>query len=359
MSHIKLFEQFLLEQTTNVNILRDMSDLLAGMCKDAKTNKRIKYITTCNKAMSNYDAPGWSKDGNTLRKLLSFPKIKEIIYAIEYEKRRAEIHSSQLIMLNNNELIEMVHTTNIKSFERFNFPSLSEDRIMFISDTPLNKELIEQIIPDEIKGTQKNDIYTCKKVLVEDNSNQLKTFTSNQYYTGQGSGKGPSIKVYSMIYRFDVAKSSGESVTFEQAKELPELKTLLDKYPVEIISTEKQIKNGTFVFGIDKKHLIGSGEMEKITVSDDCKWLHDSFGITNTGYIRKLPTYEAYWSDRAAKIGTFDASNIEGWKKALEIIDKQLEKYIKELTKRGYKVWCTPEEKHQYRGYIMKRRFGV
>lgn len=358
MSYIKLFEQFLLEQA-NVDVLRDMADLITGIFKDAKANNRIKYVTNFGKAMSGWDAPSWSKEGNFHRKFWSCPKINDELFALEYDNRKAETNSSQLIMLNNKEMVEMVHVTNIRSRERFNFPSLSEDRILFISNKPLDKNIIDKIIPDEISGTQKNDIYTCKKVLVEDNSNKLQTYANSKYYTGQGPEKGPDIKVYSMIYRFDVTKSSGDAVTFEQAKDLPEMKALLDKYPIQIISTEKQIKNGTFVFGIDKKHLIGSDDYIEYLVSDKSQWLHDSFGITNSGYIRKLPTFETHYSDRAAKIGTFNASDIEGWKKALETIDKQLDKYIKELTKRGYKVWVTPEEKHEYRGYIMKRRFGL
>lgn len=360
MSYIKLFEQFLFEQA-NVDVLRDMADLIAGICKDAKSNKRIKYVTTFNAATGSYTAPGWSKDGNFLKKLLSFPKVKEKLFALEYDNRKASLYSSQLIMLNNDEMIEMAHVTNIKSLERFNFPSLSEDRILFISDKPLDKDMIDKIIPDEINGTQKNDIYTCKKVLVEDNSKKLQTYKIDVYYD---SGKGPifsklDTRVYSMIYRFDVTKSTGDTVTFEQAKELPEMKALMDKYPIQIISTEKQIKNGTFVFGIDKKHLIGSDDYLEYLVSDKSQWLHDSFGITNSGYIRKLPAFETHFGDRASKIGTFNASNIEGWKKALETIDKQLDKYIKDITKRGFKIWSTPEEKHQYRGYMMKGRFGV
>ena len=357
MSYIKLFEQFLLEQAT-VDALRDISDLIVGICKDAKAHKHIKYVTKTSTAMSSWDAPAWSKEGNFQHKMLAFPR-KTDLFGLEYDNRKAELHSSQLIMLNNNEMIELVRMTNIKSLERFNFPSLSEDRILFISDKPLDKNTIDKIIPDVITGTQKNDIYTCKKVLVEDNSNKLQTYSSNQYYDGRGDGKGPDIKVYSMIYRFEVSKSSGEAVTFEQAKDLPEMKALLDKYPIQIISTEKQIKNGTFVFGIDKKHVIGSDDYIDTLVNDDCKWLHDSFGITNSGFIRKMPTFEASYGDRASKLGTFNASNIEGWKTAIEVIDKQLEKYIASLIKRGYKVWVTPEEKHEYRGYIMKRRFGV
>ena len=370
MSHIKLFEQFLLEQA-NVDVLRNIVDLITGIFKDAKANNRIKYVTSFNKAMSNWDAPGWSKEGNFHRKLWSCPKIDGDLFALEYDNRKTETTSSQLIMLNNKELVEMVHVTNIRSREQFNFPSLSEDRILFISNKPLDKNIIDQIIPDEISGAQKNDIYTCKKVLVEDNSDKLKTYKSNICYSHNGNVSGPDIKVYSMIYRFDVAKSSGDAVTFEQAKDLPEMKALLNKYPVQIISTDKQIKNGTFVFGIDKKHLVGSESVSiqkwgansqkyiETVVNDDCQWLHDSFTITNSGYIRKLPTFDIHWGDRASVIGTFNTSNIEGWKTALETIDKQLDKYISSLIKRGYKVWVTPEEKHEYRGYIMKRRFGI
>lgn len=362
MKHMKLFEQFLLERDITMDLLKESREFFERILKDAKSNKLIKYMTSTYNWYSKWDnPPKWAPED-----LIGYRDR----YNVEYKNLKASSNGFCVKLL-SSKVVEFyimfpqlsyqskrVNGTETLEDSAYNLKNVSKGLMLVISDEPINKSEIDAIMPDNVKGTYKNDIWDFKGKLVDDFSTKLTKFSKKV---------GGSFEAYALTYSYDVTASKGTDVSFDEAKKLPEMTSLLDKYPIEIASTDKQIKNGTILFGIPKKYLIGPTDKVKNYVTDkqefdgtgNIDYLYSGYAIFKSGYVRAMPMWKSHWSDRASVISSFDATSIEGWKKAITIVDKSFEKLTKNLNDNGLKLISTEADRAKYKGYITGHDYGI
>ncbi len=369
---MKLFEQFLAERDITMDLLKDTREFFERILKDAKSNKLIKYVTSTYNWYGQWaTAPKWAPD-----ELVGHREDQDIEY-----KGLVSNSNGSCVKLLNGKFVEFyamlpkmsyqskrVNGTETLEDSFYNVKNVSSGLMLVISDEPLNKSEIDAIMPDNVKGTYKNDIWSFTRKLVDDFSNKLTKFNRvKRYATIQPKSTVGSFDAYALVYAYDVTASKGTDVSFDEAKKLPEMTVLLDKYPIEIVSTAKQIKNGTILFGIPKKYLVGPTEKTKHYVTDkqefdgpgNIDYLYNGYAIFKSGYVRSMPMWNKSWSDRASVISTFDATSIEGWKKAITTIDKSFETLTKNIEKNDLKLISTEADRAKYKGYIVGHDYGI
>jgi hypothetical protein len=372
MKYMKLFEQFLLERDIVMDLLKDTREFFERILKDAKTNKLVKYVTSTYNWYNRWNnPPKWAPDN-----LIGHREDQDVEY-----KGLVSNSNGSCVKLLNGKLVEFYAMLPQLSYQskRENGTETLEDSfynvknvdlclMLVISEEPLVKSEIDAIMPDNVKGTYKNDIWDFKLKLVDDFSNKLTKFNRvKRYATIQPKSTVGSFDAYALVYKYEVTQSKGTDVSFDEAKKLPEMTALLDKYPIEIVSNAKQIKNGTILFGIPKKYLMGPADKVKNYVTDkkefdgpgNIDYLYNGYAIFKSGYVRSMPMWNKHWSDRASVVGTFDATSIEGWKKAITSIDKSFETLTKNIEKNDMKLISTAEDRAKYKGYIIGHDYGI
>jgi hypothetical protein len=368
MKHLKLFEQFLAEREISMDLLKDTREFFERILKDAKANKLVKYVTSTYNWHNQWNnPPKWAPE-----QLVGHREDQDVEY-----KGLVSNSNGSCVKLLNGKFVEFyamlpkmsyqskrVNGTETLEDSFYNLKNVGLGLMLVISDEPINKSEIDAIMPDNVKGTYKNDIWDFKLKLIDDFSNKLTKFNRVKRY-GASNGVVGSFDAYALVYAYDVSSSKGTDVSFDEAKKLPEMTALLDKYPIEIVSNAKQIKNGTILFGIPKKFLFGPDKDRNYYVKQEFEgpgnidYLYNGFAIYKTGYVRSLPMWNKSWTDRATVISTFDATSIEGWKKAINAIDNAFDKLDKNLKAAGLKLLSTKEDRDKYKGYIVSHKFGL
>jgi len=370
MKHIKLFEQFLLERDITMDLLKDTREFFERILKDAKANKLVKYVTSTGNFYGHWSKPPkWAPND-----LVGYREDQDV----EYKGLTAN-HSGFCVKLLSGKIVEFYVMLPQLSYQSkrvngvetlddsvYNVKNVNTGFMLVVANEPLNKSEIDAIMPENVRGTYKNDIWEFKRKLMNDFSNKLTKFSRVKSYVRTKSVTG-SFEAYSLMYSYDVSASKGTDVSFDEAKKLPEMTALLDKYPIEIVSNAKQIKNGTILFGIPKKFLFGPAEKTKYYVTDTVKfdgpgnidYLYNGYAIFKSGYVRSVPMWNQSWSDRASVIGTFDATSIEGWKKAIKTIDKSFETLTKNIERNDMKLISTEADRAKYKGYIIGHDYGI
>ena len=369
---MKLFEQFLAERDITMDLLKDSREFFERILKDAKANKIIKYVTSTYNWYGHWNTPPkWAPS-----ELVGHREDQDIEY-----KGLVSNSNGSCVKLLNGKFVEFyamlpqmsyqskrVNGTETLEDSFYNLKNVSSGLMLVISDEPLVKSEIDAIMPDNVKGTYKNDIWNFACKLVDDFSNKLTKFNRvKRYATIQPKSTVGSFDAYALVYAYDVTASKGTDVSFDEAKKLPEMTALLDKYPIEIASSAKQIKNGTILFGIPKKYLIGPTDKVRNYTTDkkefdgagNIDYLYSGYAIFKSGYVRAIPMWKEHWSDRPSVISSFDATSIEGWKKAISTIDKSFEKLTKNLNDNGLKLISTEADRAKYKGYIIGHDYGI
>jgi hypothetical protein len=370
MKYIKLFEQFLLERDVTMDLLKESGEFFNRILKDAKSNKLIKNMASVDLWYSTWNKPPKWAPGDLVGHRDS--------QAVEYKGLKSS-YNSYCTKLPSGKIVEFYpmfpdlswqskrfNGTEQLENSMYNLKNVDKALMVVMSDEPLDKSEIDAIMPDNVKGTYKNDIWDFKCKLVDDFSSKLTKFNRAEKY-GTNRKIVSSFDAYCIVYAYDVSTSKGTDVTFDEAKKLPEMTALLDKHPVEIASNAKQMKNGTILFGIPKQYLFGPQEARDRYVTDkqefegpgNIDYLYNGYAIYKSGYVRSLPMWKKNWHDRASVIDTFDATTIEGWKKAIVAIDKSLDTLTKNLNASGLKVLSTKEDRDKYKGYIVSHKFGL
>lgn len=367
---MKLFEQFLLERDITMDLLKDSREFFERIIKDAKASKLIKYMTSTYNWYSQWNKPPrWAPDdlvGHREDQDVEYKGLTSSMngFCVRLLSGKAVEFYVMLPQLSYQSKRENGTETITNSF--YNVENVSLCCMLVISDEPINKNEIDAIMPDNVKGTYKNDIWDFKGKLVDDFSNKLTKFSRTKRY-GAAKGTVGTFDAYALVYAYDVSASKGTDVSFDEAKKLPEMTALLDKYPIEIVSNTKQIKNGTILFGIPKKYLVGPPDKVKNYTTNkqefdgpgNIDYLYNGYAIYKSGYVRALPMWNKHWSDRATVMSTFDATSIEGWKKAISSIDKAFDKLDKSLKANDLKLISTEEDRAKYKGYIIGHDYGI
>ena len=155
-----------------------------------------------------------------------------------------------------------------------------------------------------------------------------------------------------MEFEYTPTHAKGATVTFDDAKKTKAFDDLMNTFPLEVVSTPRQIKSSTIVFGIPTTHVI---DVEKRFAKSGAKYMSEGFGVSATGYIRRFFLN----GGQAQMIGKFDSTTIQGWEEAFRKIKKLFEDYKKTIEANGGKLISTPEERHKYRGLIKGHKFGL
>lgn len=335
MKYIKNYNSFINEsEAVKINLFRDYQfsslagiQFLTSIAKYLKDNKILKYYTEAwnfnyDRYSSHDYRPKWGLDYSQF----------------DSKSRHNYQHGGIIGITPSGEYLDM-NILKDSSDPQGNIKQFSlkprDVEIVFLNED--NNEIpIDTInqFPDEIIGTYKLYKYSFKKGKIGKNENGNKILT---YY---------------------LTFTSENQITFDDAKHTTEMKEFLDKYPVEIISNTKQIKNGTFIFAIPKSHVV---DVKNLYTRDNEKYVKTAFALYATGYIRKTPLWaeREYGSMQAANIGSFDSVTLEGWKTGIKIIDKKYGEFLETMKKNDVKVLISPEERHDYRGYISGHKFGI
>jgi hypothetical protein len=334
MKHLKLFEDFLNEEL-QIKLLKDASGFIEAIAKDMKARKVIKRTDNIGK----FEATNWVTA--TDNHLPSWGKPHGLIPKNEQPDNLSTASRwwGSMLLTNENEFVQLYISIMYDTSKKYNVAKeMDPTELLIVSDPLISDSKINELFPDKIKGTYGNDIYD---------------FTRGKISAGPKLGNKPS-----KILTYDFKHTTGEAVSFDEAKQTQEMKDFLAKYPVEIISNPKQIKNGTFIFAIPVSHTI---DLDKQFYTEGKEYVRDGFSITKSGYVRKTPLYSRYHWDsmQSANIGSFDATSIEGWESAISIVDKYLGAMIEKMKNKGVKVLVDPKEREKYSGYIAGHNYGI
>jgi len=353
-----------------MDLLKESREFFERILKDAKANKLIKYMTSTYNWYSQWNnPPKWAPDeliGYRDRYVIDYKNLESSSNGFCVKLLSGKVIEFYVMFPDLSYQSKRVNGTETLEDSTYNLKNVSKGLMLVISDEPIDKSEINAIMPDNVKGTYKNDIWDFKSKLVDDFSTKLTKFNRKEQY-GANKKIGGSFDAYALTYSYDVSTSKGTDVSFDEVKKLPEMTALLDKYPIEIASTDKQIKNGTILFGIPKKYLIGPTDKVKNYVTDtkefdgtgNIDYLYNGYAIFKSGYVRAMPMWKSHWSDRASVISSFDATSIEGWKKAITAVDKSFEELTKNLNDNGLKLISTEADRAKYKGYIIGHDYGV
>ena len=138
---------------------------------------------------------------------------------------------------------------------------------------------------------------------------------------------------------FNVKKIAAVKIDVAVVKALPEFKVLIDAPYIQYVSTPLQEKKGTFMFQLNKEHLL---PINSVDFTYDFSGVFTQYGLYMSGYIRRVTWSRNRFNSggvlnpTTSPSGSFDPTTIEGFKTSLEKIKSLLDKNVKEYDKKNF-----------------------
>lgn len=340
------FEAFnsLNEASASVPMIKDVSDFFHGLLKYAKEEGKIKKAgRTLDTYRSMSELPGWMK--------------KQSGCGILGDKGPGKYTESRAhgVLTPSGKYFEtaFLHDTH-SDYAR----NTEEMRIIVASDSHLDMTIIDSVFPEEVEGSLGSKAFLFRREVETDHSNVSGPVNHHEYNVSSPNSSfawksSPAGSMYYVVLKYTREDTVSDDITFDAIINSEFFKKFMRDYPVDLISTKIQRKNGTIVLAIPTSNVIfPKGWKEE---SESNKYFQDAFALYPRGYIRLIPTVEG----AARPIDNFDSSKLSGWEKGLAKIGSRILKLKKDLEKKGAKLLMTPEEKHHYRGTIHGNRFSI
>jgi hypothetical protein len=308
MKYVKLFENFINEEL-DVPMMRSQTDILSTSLNKLKKEKLVKG----QRIFPRQTTPNVDLDFLKSRNY-------SFLYVFRFK------YNDVFVLCNE-------HRANIT------------DVYNVITKNELKTEQLDLILPEKITGSAKKISYELERK----NIVQIK--------------KSP-------YYEYEVSYNEKESTITDLSKEFTSYKEydqFIEETGLEMISTSRQIKNGTFIFGFPAEFAIPKDEKSNI-------WIHkisdvtsstpnrvydhlvDGVGIYSTGYIRRVNTFPCPY--RIQPVGTFSINTKTGWIEALEKAKAAWNKIVEKYKDQGLEIILGEENRKTKRGFIKGRKFG-
>lgn len=353
MTFVKNFNEFLFEREIHTGMANGISDFLQGILVNAKKEKLLKRVKGYNDSDMNYgNPPAWVRNIDwghlsvpTGTKKYDSGYVSKGVEALEVDKHYKNYLPAYVIQLNDGQIIETVSLTKHEE-TKHGIADNDAIRVLVTSEKPLDLKTIENLIPDTVVSSYKNTVYTGTRSTITDSSKiSVKTgnIKAHRYY---------------IVFEYKLTVSSGESVTAQQVIDSAAMKALLAELPLKVISTKKQINNGTVVLAVPSEYVIDPNE------DDNSKYLSTCYGLYSAGYVRRLSSadesgLESWNRTQPQMIGKFNAATLKGWEEGISKVKDLFMKTFTAIEKSGGKVLYTAEDRHNKRGVIAGRKFGV
>lgn len=238
---------------------------------------------------------------------------------------------------------------------------LSSIDVIVASRTSFSLADIEKLFPEEIEASSGTKPLMFKRSLSKDHS---KTQGEMNVHVGTWDAAAakynyatkPDKPCYYVVFSYKKEeKSSTDEISFDIVTSLPEFKDLLKKYPLVVNSTKIQRKKGIISMVFPTKFVIFP-ETNNWFGNPDKDYLNKGFSIFSSGTVREILVNHG---GMAKDVGKFDASSIEGWKKGIGIVKTKLNELKAKIAKEGGKLLVDEEDKHNHRGMISGRSYGI
>lgn len=330
------YSEFLFEKL-EINTLNDVSKVFHPIFKEAKKTGPIKYFTETNTWQNEYASLWRNENSLGLTPLLDVKSAEEGIHFL---------HKVFKVLFDKNEYAEffLYDTTNyLNSTGEWAHSDDKKYEFLMLgawNDHSLDSKIIEKVFIDEINASLKNITWSIKprKLTVPETEKLInKKLDKNLNYISFYYEGDPSVL--------------DTSITVEDVKNTSEYKELM-KWPIDMISTPKQLKNMTLVFGFNSGTVFGESSDHK----ENEKYLRVGYALFKRGYVRSMPLWGG---GQAAPVSNFNSNTIEGWKKGLSDIKNRFEKYINVLQKRGLEIYYKPEDIDRKKGKIAGKKYGI
>lgn len=339
------YKEFLLENELNVGLLNADYNFLKHLISSAKKQR-------CLKKSDPTSSSDWYKEDK-----------------LEYDLRLGDKtgRNAHIIKTNGGSVVNMILLRDDKPYHKDDSNienSLNPADIIVISHKPFDLKDIELVLTDTIIGNYKNKTYKFTRKLITDSSKSEKPIDIRVTLGWNSQAlkfdeKLVKIDLFYVRYEYDLVLTENTKITIEQVEKFPSYIDLISNFPLVNVPNATQRKNGNIMLAIPKDMIIDPDDL--YTQYDD-KYADWGFGLYATGYVRNVPMYSngiGMSPPRVSVMSTFDATSIEGWNNAIEMISKKLNKIKKELESRKGVLICTPEDKHKYRGHIAGKKYGI
>lgn len=322
MKYVKLFEEYTLAESTLLPVLRSVDDFTQEILSQKNKEKVIKSVVK-----------DW---GHAQLKYKDFyiPR-----YTITY-KYQGTSYVAMFGAKTNDGRIDL-SMSDVKEFSIFIF-----------SENKVSKAMIDSVFDYEVSGTTKNTEYFLKR-------KSIKSITDFALDKGAKGVLPDNPNVTEIVYnvksvpvtQFDVTNTS-------------EFKKFTEETGLEMISTSRQLKNGTIVLAFPVLYAYSDEPDNRkwLTQIQDReakpqKYMLNALQLSSAGYIRKVGGFNPGYEIRSAVVGKFTVTP-QGWISAIQKCREIWTKWKKDWEKDGIHLIDTEEERHQKRGKLMGKKFG-
>ena len=346
MNKFKTYTEYtkFLNENIELNLVKDANSQFVSIFKTAKKKKILKNEYSESYISSNMisifkKAPDLKKDKITY-KTADGNIVRYVMSQVFCRTASNKIYYFYLLVHNAFRADEINMNT-------LTIAILGEDPNKELSSEDLKE--IKLILPDKITSNLGGTGGKPGNVRVFSNPKIYNTFLHK------------TSKLNGCVFDYSVQNIEGEKVTSEIVIETEAYKDLLKELQcIKLISSSKQLKNGTILFGIHKGYVL---DKEQKYTSKAGAYMYKGIALTNRGYIRSMATYDdpsfGGYNDQGSIIGSFNSSNIKGWEDGIEKIKNYIKKLVVNMKKEGIFIFTTPEELHANRGKILGTKFGL
>lgn len=346
----------IVNENVEIPLMKDPTRFLEGILTSAKKKKILKRLVSLN---------GYGYRIEELRTRTIYSKIKpkyvnnqkiEILVKINDELFSYSNLPIYWAQMNDGTCIETYVLT--KALYGEVQKTLNPAYVMVLSETFVDRENLSTVFDKEIVGFLQKQIFRWK-------SSEVGPVKMSKDGIVSDVRDLISSPLYATFLKYDLTIENVEPVTLEEIKKLPEYSDFIESFPmVQCISTEKQLKKLSLVFGIPKEYVI---DPNKAYTREDSDYFYTAYGLSERGYVRKYATYKVPtgfrgdYESTTAKIDVFNSSTLEGWQQGLVKLKQQFEKLMsrKNLEIENVRIFRTKEELHRNRGRIAGSRFGI
>lgn len=322
MKYVKLFEEYTaLVETISLPVLRNVDDFVSNLLSLKRKEKDITNLET-------YYGFSLKKEGFY---------IPEYTYIYKYQGKQYGVCLGAKATEGRNDL---------------EFSSIREFSVFIMGEEKPSKEMIDKVFEYQVDGTNKKFEIVAKR-------KSIKAITDFNLKVKENSKAFENPIVIEIVYGFKAVPVTKFDVTTT-----PEYKKFLEETGLEMISTPKQVNNGTITLAFPAAYAYPDEKDNRqfnLLIQDregrPQEYLINALQISTAGYIRKVAGFNPGYEIRPAVVSKFPVTP-QGWLKALEICREVWQKMKADWEKKGIYLIDTEEERHQKRGKIAGKKFG-
>lgn len=323
------FQDFL-NESLQIPILKDPEKFLTGILHSASKQKLVKKI--CAARESKHQKLYTPNEGTPVAYLSRDVNGRRIFYKSFY----FFIIQSKLVGV----CLESGGVVDAPSLRKtLSDPSLEDMNVLVYSETPLDTDALDQVFQETIEASIGNRNFSYNRSILEEGKMKLNVHNrstwSGFYDNSEIEVVLKTVERHCVVYNYK-AEVVETDITLEEIKNTDEYKSLLKDFPVDLISTSRQLKNKTLQFGLRSSHvLLFKHSDKKELLIPEHEYLYETYAIFERGYIREVPFYSVskFSQPMSKNKDSFTATSLEGWKKGLVKVKELFIKLISDLEK--------------------------